>query len=100
MVGFHTTVPEFHATIFDGGRVPSMSLLDHLSGLINARDAPRPLCQALNNHASSEAHLQHPVISCDLKKAGDPAAAIGIGAGRDDTSQPPRHTSGPTERAH
>jgi hypothetical protein len=56
---FHRTVPEFHTTIFDGGRVPSTSLLDHLLGLINARDAPRPLRQALNNHARSEAHLQH-----------------------------------------
>jgi hypothetical protein len=39
-----------------------LSLLDHFSGLIDARDVPsgRRLRQALNNRSESEAHFQHP----------------------------------------
>ena len=48
----------------------------------------RQLRQALKNYSRSEADFQHAVICCDLKKVGDPGAAIGIRAGHDDTPQP------------
>jgi hypothetical protein len=62
--------------------------------------AARQLRQALNNYAWSEADFQHAVFCCDLKKAGNPGAAIAIRAGHDDSPQPAECALGPAKRAH